>query len=298
MAYYASSSNDSRFVLRMSAETISITAYSGETGTDADGSVTVGITDAGGAVAVPSGTATTSAGSGVYSYVLQAQSDLKELTVTWSGAWGGTAMEFTTTTEVVGNFYATPAEVRAMDMISGESSTFPAADLVGAINYATAVIDDFCGASFVQRYQRDVLNGTGSESIRVTQLFPETLLAASIDGTALTAAQISNTALFADGTMVRKDGTWTYTLPGHKVVIEYEYGLADTAPEDIRWAARTLARYHLLEQVSRIPDRAISVQSEFGQIQLSQPGGLNRPTPLNDVNVILNRHRHRAPVAF
>ena len=250
------------------------------------------------AEAVGKSTATTSAGSGVYSYVLQAQSDLKELTVTWSGAWGGTAMEFTTTTEVVGNFYATPAEVRAMDMISGESSTFPAADLVGAINYATAVIDDYCGASFVQRYQRDVLNGTGAESIRVTQLFPETLLAASIDGTALTAAQISNTALFADGTMVRKDGTWTYTLPGHKVVIEYEYGLADTAPEDIRWAARTLARYHLLEQVSRIPDRAISVQSEFGQIQLSPPGGLNRPTPLNDVNVILNRHRHRAPVAF
>ena len=37
MAYYAQPSNDSRFVLRMSAETLSITAYSGETGTDADG---------------------------------------------------------------------------------------------------------------------------------------------------------------------------------------------------------------------------------------------------------------------
>jgi hypothetical protein len=207
-------------------------------------------------------------------------------------------MEFTTTTEVVGNFYATPAEVRAMDMISGEASTFPAADLVGAINYATAVIDDFCGASFVQRYQRDVLNGTNSQVIRVTQLFPETLLAASIDGTALTAGEISDTALFEDGTMMRKSGVWTYTTPGNKVIIDYEHGLAATAPEDIRWAARTLARYHLLEQVSRIPDRAISVQSEFGQIQLSQPGGLNRPTPLNDVNVILNRHRHRAPVAF
>ena len=61
--------------------------------------------------------------------------------------------------------------------------------------------------------------------------------------------------------------------------------------------ARTLARYHLLEQVSRIPDRAISVQSEFGQIQLAQPG-MNRPTPLPDLNVVLNRHRHRGPTAF
>ena len=298
MAYYATSSTDSRYVLRYSAETLSITAYSGETATDADGSVTIGITDAAGDTVVPSGTSTTSAGSGVYTYVLQAQSDLKKVTVTWSGTWGGTAMEFTTTSEVVGNFYATPAEVRAMDLIENEASTFPAADLVGAINYATAVIEDYCGASFVQRYQRDVLNGTDSQSIRVTQLFPETLLSASIDGTALTADEITDTALFQDGTMTRKDSTWTYTQPGNKVTIEYEYGLAATAPEDIRWAARTLARYHLLEQVSRIPDRATSINSEFGQIVLSQPGGLNRPTPLNDVNVILNRHRHRAPVAF
>ena len=96
---------------------------------------------------------------------------------------------------------------------------------------------------------------------------------------------------------MRKDSTWTYTQPGNKVIIEYEYGLAATAPEDIRWAARTLARYHLLEQVSRIPDRAISVASEFGNIQLAQPG-MNRPTPLPDVNVVLNRHRHRGPTAF
>ena len=297
MAYYAQLSNDSRLILRDSAETLSITAYSGEDATDADGSVTLAIVDGAGTSVVAAGTATTSAGSGVYTYSLAGQSNLKELITTWSGTWGS-AMEFTTTSEVVGNFYATPAEVRAMDMISGEASTFPAADLVGAINYATAVIDDFCGASFVQRYQRDVLNGTDSQVIRVTQLFPETLLAASIDGTALTAGEISDTALFEDGTMMRKSGVWTYTTPGNKGIIDYEYGLAATAPEDIRWAARTLARYHLLEQVSRIPDRAISVQSEFGQIQLSQPGGLNRPTPLNDVNVILHRHRHRAPVAF
>ena len=297
MAYYVHSSNDSRFVLRNSAETLTATFYSGETATDADGSVTIGITDEAGATVVASGTSTTSAGSGVYTYSLAGQSNLKKLTCTWSGTWGS-AMEFTTTTEVVGNFYATPAEVRKMDMISGESSTFPAADVVGAINYATAVIDDYCGVSFVQRYKRNVLNGTDDQSIRVTEMFPTTLLAASIDGTALTSSEISDCALFEDGTLLRKDKTWTYTEPGNKVILEYEHGVDTTAPEDIRWCARTLARYHLLEQVSRLPDRAVQIQSEFGSITLSQPGGFTRPTPLPDVNVILVKHRYRPPVAI
>jgi hypothetical protein len=297
VAYYVQASTDSRFVLRNSAETLTATFYSGETATDADGAVTIGIVDAAGATVVASGTSTTKTATGVYTYSLAGQSNLKQMTVTWSGTWGS-AMSFTTTTEVVGNFYTTPAEVRALDMIAGESSTFPAADLVAAINYSTAVIDDFCGASFVQRYQRDVLNGNNDQTIRVTQMFPETLLSASVNGTALSASEVSNCALFEDGSITRKDSVWTFTEPGNLVVIEYEHGAGTEAPEDIRWCARTLARYHLLEQVSRIPDRAVQVQSEFGSITLSQPGGHTRPTPLNDVNVLLNRHRHRPPVAF
>jgi hypothetical protein len=240
LAYYADPSTDSRQILRDTVETLSTTFYSGETATDADGSVTIGIVDEAGTTVVASATATTSAGSGVYTYSLAAQSNLKKLTATWSGTWGS-AMTFDT--------------------------------------------------------HHEVLNGTNSDTIRVSKMFPATLLSASINGTALTASQITDTALFDDGTMQRKSDVWTYTNPGNLVLIEYEAGAGTVAPNDIRWAARTLARYHLLEQVSRIPDRAISVQSEFGQIQLAQPG-MNRPTPLPDVNVVLNRHRHRGPTAF
>ena len=158
MAHYAKESADSRLLIRNSAETLSVTFYSGETATDADGSVTVGITDEAGATVVASGATTTSSGSGVYTYSLAAQSDLKALTATWSGTWGS-AMSFVTLHEVVGGFYTTPAEVRAMDSISGESGTFSAADVVESIAYATAIIDDYTGTSWVQRYQRDVLNG-------------------------------------------------------------------------------------------------------------------------------------------
>ena len=296
MAYYADPSTDSRQILRASAETLSVTFYSGETATAADGSVTIGIVDATGATVVAGGTSTTAVGSGVYTYALAAQSNLKKLTATWSGTWGS-AMTFDTHHEIVGGWYATPAEVRAMDSILGEATTFPLADLIDAIDYSTAIIDDYTGTSWVQRYHREILNGTNSDVIRVSQMFPVTLLSASIDGTALTSQEKTDTALFDDGTMQRKSNVWTYTNPGNLVVIEYEAGVVTVAPNDLRWAARTLARYHLLEQVSRIPDRAISVQSEFGQIQLAQPG-MNRPTPLPDVNVVLNRHRHRGPTAF
>ena len=296
MAHYADPSTDSRQVLRGTAETLSVTFYSGETATAADGAVTIGIVDESGATVVPSGTSTTAVGSGVYTYALQAQTDLKKLTATWSGTWG-TVMTFDTHHEVVGGWYATPAEVRAMDSILGEATTFPLADLIDAIDYATAIIDDYTGASWVQRYHRFVLNGTDTDTIRLPVMFPTKLLSASINGSALSASKISEVALFDDGTLQRKSDIWEYTDPGNLVIIEVEAGVGTVAPNDLRWAARTLARYHLLEQVSRIPDRAISVASEFGQIQLAQPG-MNRPTPLPDVNVVLNRHRHRGPTAF
>ena len=296
MAYYADPSTDSRQVLRNTAETLTVTFYSSETGTDADGAVTIGIVDETGATVVASGTSTTSSGSGVYTYDLAAQSNLKNLTATWSGTWGS-AMTFDTHHEVVGGWYATPAEVRNMDSILNEATTFPAADLVDSIDYSTAIIDDYTGASWVQRYHHFTLNGTDTDTIRVPVMFPTTLLSASINGSALSASKISEVALFDDGTLQRKSDLWDYTTPGNLVVIEVEAGVGTVAPNDLRWAARTLARYHLLEQVSRIPDRAISVASEFGQIQLAQPG-MNRPTPLPDVNVVLNRHRHRGPTAF
>ena len=297
MAYYAQPSAETNKVLRYSAEDLEVTFYSAETATNVStGSMTIGIVDEAGRVVTPAGTSTTTSSTGVYKYALQAQTDLKRLTATWSGTFG-TAMEFTTQHEVVGGFYATPIEIRNMDSISGEASTFPTADLVEATTWAEAVIDDYCGTSFVYRYQRDVLNGTGSDRIKLSRMFPRKIIAASIDGVALTADEISRIALHDSGEIVREDDIWEFTTPGKKVIIEYEAGVDKTPPPDIAWATRTLARYHLIEQVSRIPERALSISSEFGNIALSQPS-MSKPTPLPDVNVILNRHRHRAPVAY
>ena len=297
MAYYAQPSAETNKVLRYSAEDLEVSFYSAESLTNVStGSMTVGIVDEAGQVVTPPGTATSTSSTGIYKYALQAQTDLKRLTATWSGTFG-TAMEFTTQHEVVGGFYATPIEIRNMDSISGESTTFPTADLVQATTWAEAVIDDYCGTSFVYRYERDVLDGTATDTIKLSRMFPRKIISASIDGVALTSDEINNIALHDSGVIVREDDIWEFTTPGKKVIIEYEAGYDKTPPPDIAWATRTLARYHLIEQVSRIPERALSISSEFGNIALSQPS-MSKPTPLPDVNVILNRHRHRAPVAY
>ncbi|WP_371800893.1 hypothetical protein OHA38_20465 [Streptomyces sp. NBC_01732] len=72
----------------------------------------------------------------------------------------------------------------------------------------------------------------------------------------------------------------------------------DAPPETIRWCVRTLARQYCLDLVSRIPDRALQLQSEFGSIQLAQAGGTWRPTSLPEVNAHLNRYRVRLPFIF
>jgi hypothetical protein len=69
-------------------------------------------------------------------------------------------------------------------------------------------------------------------------------------------------------------------------------------PETIRWCVRTIARQYVLDHVSRIPDRALQLQSEFGSIQLAQAGGTWRPTSIPEVNARLNLYRARLPFIF
>ncbi|OKH90480.1 hypothetical protein AB852_35540 [Streptomyces uncialis] len=72
----------------------------------------------------------------------------------------------------------------------------------------------------------------------------------------------------------------------------------DAPPETIRWCVRTLARQYCLDLVSRVPDRALQLQGEFGSVQLAQAGGTWRPTSLPEVNAHLNRYRVRLPFIF
>jgi hypothetical protein len=184
-----------------------------------------------------------------------------------------------------------------MTSISGEASTFPTSDIVKAINQAEAIIDEYCGVSFVYRYHRDVLDGNNTTDIQLTHMFPQVVIAGSIGGVALTATQISNLNKYKSGVIRLKEDVWAFTNPGGQVVIDYEAGVGKTPPEPISFVAKSLARHTMLELISRIPDRSTSLSTEFGNIQISQPG-MNRPTGIPDLDTILNRYRYRAPTAF
>jgi hypothetical protein len=299
VAYFLTPTTNARQILTNSVETLSVTAYSDEAPAQADGAVTLGIVDSAGNTIVAAGTSATSAGNGVYNYILPTQTEPKQLIATWSGTWAGSAMSFPTFHEVVAGQYTNPAEVRAMDSINGEATAFPTSDIIDAIGWAENVVEDFCGTNWVGKFQREELNGTNSQELKLTRLFPRQILSASINGVNLTAPQIADISIYDTGLIRWGDDIWEYYEPGLKTIINYTHGAGEDtgAPNDLRWAVRSLARFHLIDHLSRIPDRALSIQSEFGQIMLAQPS-MDRPTPLPDVNVILQRHRHRAPVVI
>ena len=136
----------------------------------------------------------------------------------------------------------------------------------------------------------------GSEMCIRDSLFPSAVIDVTENGSVT--AGTSSWVLLEDGHLVRDDGTGftspTSTYPAANCEVRYEHGLEPT-PVEIRWAARTLARQYVLDLVSRVPDRALQIQSDFGQITLAQAGAVTRPSSLPDVNAVLNRHRHRPP---
>ena len=189
--------------------------------------------------------------------------------------------------------YASDAELLAADGM--DESVVTAAMRTSALDYADALIDKYCGTSFVHKPFSVRLDGNGRIDITSGVLFPQTLTSVTVSGVAV--ADTSGWGLHEDGWIIRDTGSFKSEVVGRNVVIAGTAGFSVTPPDGIAWAALTIARQHILDQVSRIPDRALSVANEFGNIMLAQAGGHWRPTNLPDVNVVLNRYRHRPPGA-
>lgn len=254
-----------------------------ETPISADGNVTVTVTDAEGTVLVSNQTATeTASGSGIYERALSAISTPTTITAAWSGTFGGAAVTTTTTTEVVSDRLATVAQVRALEGLD-DTTVFPTATLEEAIDFAEELIDDYCGSMFVQRLA--VVSRPKTTAYRTSILldrpFVQSLEWVQVDGVDATASyELVDDRLYATSGYIATD----------PMVYAYVHG-PSSAPSGIRWAARTIARHYALNLVSRIPDRALSIQSDFGQVQMAQAGGMQRPTAFPEVNAELNRHR-------
>lgn len=247
----------------------------------ADGNVTVTVVDAEGVTVVDNQNC--SGSGGTYTRLISGIAEPTQLTATWGGTFGGAAVTATTKVEVVGARLATVPQVRALEGLD-DTTVFPTAVLEEAIEYAEDVIDDYCGSMFVPRLHviRRGSTYSADESMHLPLPYVQALRFVTDDGTDATSSYE-----IVDGRLRCTTG-WITTDP---LVVGVDTGPTDGAPPGIKWAARTIARHYALNLVSRIPDRALSVQSDFGQIQMAQPGGLNRPTGFPEVNAELSRHR-------
>jgi hypothetical protein len=187
--------------------------------------------------------------------------------------------------------YATVAEVRALDGLS-DTIVYPDATLQQGIDYATGLIDAHCGTSFEAKSFSVTLDGTSNYALGTGVMFIRSITAVSVDGVA---QSVVNFMGRRDGYVVRTDGeVFAFSPWGYNVVISGTAGVTPTPSEEIKWAARTIARDYCLNPHSRIPSRALTIQNEFGTVEVrAQAGGQGRPTALPDVNAVLNRNKHK-----
>lgn len=187
--------------------------------------------------------------------------------------------------------YAVIADVRALDGLA-DTAVYPDSVLTSGIAFATDLIDNYTGTSFEAKAFTVTKDGTGRIDLYIGVLFVVSLTSVLIDGVSV---PVGNFKARPEGVLVRTDGVFTPSLYGLNVIVSGTAGVTTTPAEEIKWACRTIARQYALELHSRIPSRALQVSNDLGQFEMrAQAGGPGRPTSLPDVNVVLNRNKHKA----
>ncbi len=194
----------------------------------------------------------------------------------------------TTYAQIAGGVYATLADIRALADLA-DPARYPTARLVESRQWAQALIEDYCRVAFVPRYAREQLTGSGAPMLILPRPRPRLLLAATVDGAAVTSGDLAAWTLKPSGVVER-----TSAFPaGRPVVVAYEHG-EDAPPADLKEACLTLCRYWLLNRREAMFDRARAVRDELGVTYLSQPGD-RRPSGLPAVDAVLNRYADITP---
>ena len=185
--------------------------------------------------------------------------------------------------------YAVVADVRALDGLS-DTGVYPDATLQQGIDFATKLIDRYTGTSFEAKAFSVTKDGNGASYIPTGVLFIRTITSVSFDGVGQVAADFLGRD---EGIVVSKVGLFPFSPYGGNVVIAGTAGVTTTPDEDIKWAARTIARQYALSLHNRVDGRALQVSNETGTFILAQPGAQGRPTELPAVNAVLNANKHK-----
>ena len=228
-------------ILQTTPATLEVTFYADGTPA-ADSPVTVGVTRADGTDLVPPGTATTPGGTGVYRVALTAAhtAELDRLKATWTGA----TQTHRTWAEVVGGHLYTEADARGLKS-AGKTPLASDTDFPDKVILATRaqVTDDFKlrgEVAFAARFARETHSGDGDTWLMLRRNLPHRIISVTVDGTALTGAELADLDIEPGRVLVRK------TLGGfargvRNITVAYAHGY-EQAPAEIGLAAlrRTL----------------------------------------------------------
>ncbi len=291
-------------ILRNRAGTLSHTFEVDEEATDPTGTPTFSVADANGTV-VTSGNATVvGAGSGQVTAPLAAQAALKRGTVTWVATVDGASTTEYTHFEIVSGFFFTLKQGRESDSSLSSAAKYPTDDLKIKRVEVEQECENICDRAFVPRYERIVLDGTGTSQITLRHSDPfrsvadirtirRISVAPDMDETFVdyTAGQLAQVSWSVDGVLTRTDGS-VFTAGMRNVVVEYEYGL-DLPPSDLVQASLTRLRSRLNLNKSAIPDRATSYSlGEMGVYRIDQPGAYKVGLP--EVDAVYSRYSRRS----
>ncbi len=178
--------------------------------------------------------------------------------------------------------YTTLAAVRALPDLSN-ADDFPDSVISAAIERAEGLITDYCGPRIPTTITKYLEPDSGR--VVVTGIpWIRSVTLVEFDGVDTT-SDVSTFDFFGDIVM-------TSAFDATQIKVTVSAGEQDDAAPRLAHAALALAAAYTLEHQSIVPDRALAIQSEYGQIQLAQAGGKpDRPTPYPDINAVLNRFR-------
>jgi len=191
--------------------------------------------------------------------------------------------------------YTTLADVRALSKLS-DSGVYTDDEITEGIAWAELLVNEYTGTSYEAASHSLTLDGTGTDTLFVGVPHLISVTSCAVDGVAV--ADVSGWVVRPGGVVRRDSGSFTASPLGMNVDIVVSAGEAVSAPADIAWAAKTLARWYVLRLNSEAPDNAISITTAGGDFRLNAQPGKYGPTALPEVNAVLMRYRTRPPAAF
>jgi hypothetical protein len=259
------------------------------------GAVTYGINRADSTVLVAAGaSATVVSGVATLSLTAAQLATLDTLLVTWTT--GGQVVA-TTYVDVVGAYWATLEEIRRSDpSIETNPQRYPNERIVSVRAQAEAMFEQVCKRSFVPRFRRDRLDGTGTDRMVLPTWDLRRLRSVQqwigvVAQPVWTQTELDSVFPTKSGVAARTDG-WVWIQGNDNTLVSWEYGL-DAPPADLKAAFLRWMRHQLNATASGIPDRATSVIDGPGgnQFRIATPGvGRNSFTGVPEVDEVLARY--------